>query len=226
MPPGFDDAVLMRLCAASASLLASRRTDPIKILANKYKTRIREIKWAMARQNPPPLVTNSRLHIGFMPDSEILNRQIIEGYLQLREQDFLRRSHFFGGRYENLYFERERIPAIARVLEQAESYAQNLLQQTNSLRSGFWINDMGPGESTTEHDHDEDDEMLSAVYYVQVPQDSGDLVIVDRYSRTLLTPQAGMFVFFAPSVVHSVSVNRSAERRISMGMNFGPVSKE
>ncbi len=179
----------------------------------------------MAKQIPPPLVTNSRLHIGFMPDSEILNRQIIEGYLQLREQDYLRRSHFFGGRYENLYFERERIPAIARVLEQAESYAQHLLQ-TSTLRSGFWINDMGPGESTTEHDHDEDDEMLSTVYYVQAPRDSGDLVIVDSHSRTLLTPQAGMFVFFAPSVVHSVSVNCSGERRISMGINFGPMSKQ
>ena len=180
----------------------------------------------MARQHPPPLVTNSRLHIGFMPNSNELNRQILDGYLQLRELDFLRRSHFFGGRYENLYFERERIPAIAGVLEQAESYAQNLLQQTNSLRSGFWINDMGPGEATTEHDHDEDDEMLSAVYYVQAPQASGDLIIMDSHNRTLLTPQAGMFVFFAPSVVHSVSVNRSGERRISMGMNFGPVPKE
>ena len=161
-----------------------------------------------------------------MPDSEGLNRQILEGYRSLREQDFQRRSHFFGGRYENLYFERERIQAITRVLEQAENYAQNLLQQANSLRSGFWINDMGPGESTTEHDHDEGDEMLSAVYYIQAPQDSGDLVIVDSHSRTLLTPQAGMFVFFAPTVVHSVSVNRSGERRISMGMNFGPVSKQ
>ena len=178
----------------------------------------------MRHQNPSSLLTNSHIHIGFMPDSEALNRQILDGYRQLREQDFLRRSHFFGGRYENLYFERERIPAIARVLEQAESDAQNLLQQTDKLRSGFWINDMSPGESTTEHDHDEDDEMLSAVYYVQAPQDSGDLVIVDSHSRTLLTPQAGMFVFFAPSVVHSVSVNRSAERRISMGMNFGPMS--
>ena len=171
----------------------------------------------------PPLLTNSRLHIGFMPDSEVLNRYILDGYLQLREQDFLQRTHFFGGRYENLYFERTRIPAIARVLAQAENYAQNLLQQATNLRSGFWINDMGPGEFTTEHDHDENDEMLSAVYYIQAPQDSGDLVIVDSHSRTLVPPQAGMFAFFAPSVVHSVSVNRSTERRISMGMNFGPI---
>jgi len=177
----------------------------------------------MTFQIPSPLLANSRIHIGFMPDAAEINRQIMDGYLQLREQDLLRRSHYFGGRYENLYLQRERIPAIGRVLEQAESYAKNLLDKpAQQLRNGFWVNDMGPNEVTTEHDHDDFDEMLSGVYYVQVPQDSGELVIVDQHSRTLVTPQAGMFVFFAPSVLHSVSVNRSGQRRISIGMNFGP----
>jgi hypothetical protein len=178
----------------------------------------------MTRQIASTLLTNSRIHIGFMPDAAGLNRQIMEAYLQLREPDLIKRSHFFGGRYENLYLERERIPAIGRVLEQAERYAITLLENPEQeLRSGFWINDMGPGESTTEHDHDDYDELLSGVYYVQVPPDSGELVIVDQHSRTFVSPQAGMFVFFAPDVLHSVSVNRSGERRISIGMNFGPV---
>jgi len=178
----------------------------------------------MQPTTPLTLINNSRIHIGFMPDATDINRQIMDSYLQLREQDLIKRSHFFGGRYENLYIERGRIPAIGLVLEQAEHYAKVLLEKSGKpLRSGFWINDMGPNEATTEHDHDDYDEMLSGVYYVQVPQDSGELVIVDKYSRTLVTPQAGMFVFFAPDVLHSVSVNHSAERRISIGMNFGPV---
>jgi hypothetical protein len=172
----------------------------------------------------PALISNSQIHMGFMPDAADINRKIMEAYLQLREQDMIKRSHFFGGRYENLYLERERIAAIGQVLEQAESYAQNLLQSSNrKLRSGFWINDMGPNEVTTEHDHDDYDEMLSGVYYVQVPKNSGELVIIDKHSRTLLTPQAGMYVFFAPDVLHSVNENCSAERRVSIGMNFGPV---
>lgn len=178
----------------------------------------------MTRRIASSLLSNSRIHIGFMPDAADINRQIMADYVKLREQDLLRRSHFFGGRYENLYLERERIPAIGRVLEQAKSYASTLLEKTDQkLRSGFWINDMGPNESTTEHDHDDYDELLSGVYYVQVPQNSGELVIVDKYSRTLVTPQPGMFVFFAPDVLHSVNLNHSGERRISVGMNFGPV---
>ena len=177
----------------------------------------------MTLQIAPPLLTNAPVHIGFMPDAAEINRKIMDTYLQLRIEDLKRRSHFSGGRYENLYLEREHIAAIGQVLAQAEHYAKNLLQQPDhALRSGFWINDMGPGEVTSEHDHDEYDELLSGVYYVQVPPESGELVIVDKYSRTLLTPQAGMFVFFAPNVRHSVSVNRSGERRVSIGMNFGP----
>lgn len=179
----------------------------------------------MSHSIAPPLINNSRIHIGFMPDAEGVNLLIMQAYALLREQDLLKRSHFFGGRYENLYIGRERIPAIGGVLEQAEHYAKSLLPKSNdSLRSGFWINDMGPNEVTTEHDHDEYDEMLSGVYYVKVPKDSGGLVVVDKHCRTLVTPQAGMFVFFAPDVLHSVSKNLSGERRISIGMNFGPVA--
>ena len=173
-----------------------------------------------------PLLTNSIIHIGFMPDSVEINRQIMESYRPLREQDMVRRSHFFGGRYENLYIERGLIPAIGRVLEQAESYARDILRPAQQIRSGFWLNDMGPGQVTTEHDHDEFDEMLSGVYYVQVPENSGELVIVDKYSRTQVKSQAGMFVFFAPSVMHSVGMNNSGERRISIGMNFGPATNQ
>lgn len=166
---------------------------------------------------------NSPIHIAFLAEAAEINRQIMDGYRQLREQDFSRRSHFFGERYENLYLERGRIPAIGQVLEQAQTHAATLLQRPRqTLRCGFWLNDMGPGEATTEHDHDDDDELLSGVYYVQVPDNSGELVIVDSHIRSLVTPQAGMFVFFAPTVVHSVSANRSGERRLSIGINFGP----
>ena len=178
----------------------------------------------MTNRIAPLLLSNSPIHIGFMPDAAEINRQIMEAYLQLRTEDLKRRSHFFGGRFENLYLDREQIPSIGGMLAQAEHYAKNMLQlPDHALRSGFWINDMGPDEVTSEHDHDEYDEQLSGVYYVQVPADSGELVIVDKYSRTLLTPQAGMFVFFAPAVRHAVSVNRSGERRVSIGMNFGPL---
>lgn len=173
------------------------------------------------------MYTNSRIHIGFLPEAEELNQRILEAYRQLREQDFLRRTHFFGGRYENLYLDRARIPEIGQVLVHAEALAAEILQRPGqSLRCGFWLNDMGPGQLTTEHTHAEDDELLSGVYYVRVPPKSGDLVILDPRVRTRVQPEPGMFVFFAPEVLHAVSENRSGKSRLSIGINFGPVQAQ
>lgn len=169
------------------------------------------------------LSPNSIIHIGHLPDAPDINRQIVDSYNTLGEEDMLRRSHFFGGRFENLYLEHQRIPALGQVLTQATTFAASLLRMPQqALKRGFWFNDMGPGAVTTKHDHDEDDELLSAVYYITVPENSGSLIIHDRHSKTEVTPEAGMFVFFAPTVMHSVSVNQSGEKRLSIGMNFGP----
>ena len=69
--------------------------------------------------------------------------------------------------------------------------------------------------------HDEDDELVSGVYYVQVPRDTGELLLTHGDVSTRVQPVAGQFVFFAPDVLHEVTENRSTETRLSIGMNFG-----
>jgi hypothetical protein len=172
-----------------------------------------------------PLSHNSILHTAYMADALAINQRIVSSYNLLREEDWLRRSHFFGGRYENLYLDHDRIPELKQILEQASIYASILLGKAeSSLKRGFWLNEMHPGQSTSKHDHDEDDELLSAVYYIHVPEQSGQLIIHDKHSRTEVDPVPGMFVFFGPTVMHSVSANQSGEKRLSMAMNFGPAT--
>jgi hypothetical protein len=170
------------------------------------------------------LQVSHRLYLGRIAAAAILNQQILDAYARLGERDFTRRTHHVGGRYENLYLERERIPALAQVLDQATAFAANILAlPATALRCGFWLNDMGPGQATSRHTHAELDELLSGVYYVAVPPDSGELVVFDRRMRTLVQPEPGMLVFFRPEVPHEVSVNRSSGHRLSVGMNFGPI---
>ena len=69
--------------------------------------------------------------------------------------------------------------------------------------------------------HDDDDELLSCVYYVSVPEDSGKLIIYDGNEMIEIDSQTGNFVFFKPDVRHEVSRNNSYEHRLSIGMNFG-----
>jgi hypothetical protein len=151
-----------------------------------------------------------------------VNAGILAGFDALRDAPDLQRSHFFAGRYENVYVPQARLPALGPVLEAARRGAAEYLGQPgHELAVGFWINEMGPGHVTLPHRHDEDDELVSGVYYVQVPEDAGELVLTLGAVTTRVVPAAGQFVFFPPDVLHEVTENRSNATRLSIGMNFG-----
>lgn len=151
-----------------------------------------------------------------------LNTSIIDGFYQYYEMPEIKRSHFFHGRYENIYLTDDHIPALADLLAEVRLHASTILG-TQNLQLGYWFNAMPPGAVTTRHSHDDDDELLSGVYYVQVPSDSGDLILYDAEPPTRITPEAGQLIFFPPDVDHEVTRNNSAENRLSIGMNFGPM---
>lgn len=156
--------------------------------------------------------------------AEGLNRQILAGFLALGPDGFDLRSHLIAGRYENLYVDRGRIPGLEPILSQAMACAGHLLGRAEgALRCGFWFNAAGPGQSTSEHTHDENDELLSAVYYVDAPEGSGDLVLYDGPLTIRVSPEAGVLLFFPPDLPHAVEPNRSGRIRLSIGINFGPL---
>lgn len=158
-----------------------------------------------------------------LPDAEPVNAAIATAVRLLDDAHYDRRTHFVGGRFENLYLERTRIPALLPVLDHALACAGALLERpVEHLRCGFWLNLTAPGQSTSEHTHDENDELLSAVYYVTAPPDSGDLVLFDGPATIRLEPQAGTFTLFPPNLPHAVETNRSETLRLSIGINIGP----
>ena len=114
------------------------------------------------------------------------------------------------------------MPALTPVLSAARRLAAEYLEKPDlNLSVGFWLNDMGPGHVTLPHAHEEDDELVSGVYYVSVPENSGELSLTQGAIHARVTPREGRFVFFPPDVVHEVSENRSDRMRLSIGMNFG-----
>ncbi|WP_297528950.1 2OG-Fe(II) oxygenase [Thiohalobacter sp.] len=155
-----------------------------------------------------------------LPGHVAVNRALLAGFLAARDAPDLRRSHWLEGRYENLYVPRQRLPAIEAVLALAVRETQALLGIDFPLRAGFWFNAMEPGQRTLPHTHDDDDELMSAVYYVQVSPGSGDLLLGDPPAR--IEPRAGRMVLFPPDLPHEVTVNRSDRLRLSIGINVGP----
>ena len=156
------------------------------------------------------------------PEASAINAPLAAAFACLDETGFQRRTHFIAGRFENLYLQREGLPGLEQVLEFAEAQAARRLgKAVAELRSGFWLNAMGPGQSTSKHSHEENDEVLSGVYYVTTPADSGDILFHDSPFETRVSPQAGMLLLFAPDLPHSVEPNKSNQLRLSVAFNFG-----
>ncbi len=157
-----------------------------------------------------------------------INNRIQKNFLMYSEEKDIKRTHYFNGRYENIYLNEQHIPQLKSLMQQANKFAGAILgiDNTNNIKQGYWFNAMPPESTTTLHTHDDDDELLSCVYYVHVPKNSGDLIIhpdhnMQQKTKIKLQPQAGEFIFFKPDIPHEVSKNTSSEHRLSIGINFG-----
>jgi hypothetical protein len=152
-----------------------------------------------------------------------LNAVLCERFMAVSGTDRARQTHFFAGRFENIYMDAADIPEITVVLDVLRQQAGRLLDTpADRLKVGFWFNAMQPGHQTSLHHHDENNELLSAAYYIRVPEHSGNLVLHDADRRVSIQPRAGKLVMFAPDLLHEVTVHNGTELRLSVGMNVGP----
>ncbi len=159
-----------------------------------------------------------RMHIG----SAELNRKLYREFLQHCDDADVRKTHLFHGRYENIYLTSRHAPALRPLLKQVREQAEQLLQRTD-LDVGYWFNFMPPDAITSRHNHDDGFELLSAVYYVQVPPGSGELILHTAKVQRI-SPTAGLLLFFSSELDHEVSQNRSGQPRLSIAFNIGPQS--
>ncbi len=153
-----------------------------------------------------------------------VNNSILEKFELLKDDDFKEKTHLFNDRYENIYLDVDVIPELNVIVEAAIKYSENILNvKKEKLAFGFWMNLMHEGDVTTAHTHDDDDEVLSCVYYIRVPENSGDLIITENNKQTVIKAEEGVFVFFSPQTLHEVTENKSHQSRLSIAFNFGLV---
>jgi uncharacterized protein (TIGR02466 family) len=100
-----------------------------------------------------------------------------------------------------------------------------------------WVNINKCGDYNERHHHDpHDGTFMSGVFYVKVPENSGEIKLYDPRPSILLTtrdmtyynngythycykPEENFMLIFPPWLEHSVYPNKSKEKRISIGFN-------
>jgi hypothetical protein len=156
-----------------------------------------------------------------MPDAAVVIPALVAAFEREKDADDIKRTHMFAGRFENIYVPRQRLPELSALSDFVLAAASQILHKS-PLRHGFWFNEMHPGHHTTLHSHEEDDELLSAVCYLQCPENSGRLILHDDDAQIVVTPRPGLVVLFPPDLPHEVEENASRETRLSLAFNFGP----
>ena len=140
-------------------------------------------------------------------------------------------SHKINGRWENQYISIQYFPQLKKLLRSACSKGKAILEKFLMIpykelglpMDEFWFNIAAPGESTGWHDHKERSE-LSGVYYLHVPDNSGDIHfrknIDNKNFEWKMKSQTGKLILFDSSIEHSVPENKSKENRISIAFNL------
>ena len=148
---------------------------------------------------------------------------VIEAFTAMDQDNLPHRTHYINGRFENLYVDAVQLPGLQEILDSILILSiQSLGDDRTGLQLGFWLNAMQPGESTSLHSHDDNDELLSGVYYLSAPAKSGDLIIYPGERQERISPRPGMLVLFPPDIPHEVTQNRSDQLRLSLAFNIRP----
>ncbi len=165
---------------------------------------------------------NNPVYTAELSGSNSINAKLLKRYLTVNELEDTHKTHHFMGRFENTYISVEQVPELAVVINRLQNIVSQILQRPAAqLEMGFWFNEMHPGHKTSLHTHGENNELLSAVYYVTAPKDSGNLVVKSNNQIMEFEPVAGRFYLFRPEVPHSVNENLSQSMRLSVAFNFG-----
>lgn len=133
-------------------------------------------------------------------------------------------------------------PEINKLKYTVKDYCDQIAEKYRWDKKATYIigrqNPIRPGENDTPHGHHH--AMMVAVYYLQVPEKSGDIILNDprgmvfwvdpqvvndgshkscrSYHR--ITPKPGMLLMFPNYLIHSVETNLSNQMRLSIMMEI------
>ena len=146
-------------------------------------------------------------------------------------KDHVEYSHNIKGRWENHYLGLEFVPGLKHIFNFACKAARDITERSVIVPykglgfpfDEYWFNIAKPGESTGWHDH-KDNAILSGVYYLSVPDNSGHIKFrkkgEDGFQEWSVNSEEGKMILFDSKIEHAVPINKSNKNRISLAFNL------
>jgi uncharacterized protein (TIGR02466 family) len=183
-----------------------------------------------------------------LEDADRLNFDLIDAIQQLRHQDPKGEqwSNVLGWHsQDNLHQQDSFKPLMQLVISHVEEVAKFLkwdLQKVSLYITTCWAIANPTHASNSTHNHP--NSILSGVYYVQVPENSGNIFFTDprpgsqmlipptqestpwTLSRVTYRSVAGALLLFPSWLVHGVEPNLSSAERIAISFNIGMTPKD
>jgi len=176
------------------------------------------------------MATHSQhIHTFFPEISDKYRLEILKDLKKYSSQ--LQQSHLINNRWENLYLDPYRVPAVKHVFLAASVFAKKITNKSVIVPhqglgisfDEFWFNVAKSGESTGWHDHKKK-AIISGVYYLDIHDNSGDIhfrsKVKERWNEWSLKSETGKMILFDSKLEHSVSENKSCHPRISLAFNL------
>jgi hypothetical protein len=170
--------------------------------------------------------------VGYLPeiDNSKLKANILNSY---NSQKFMSEESS-DIRYEDIRL--EILPEVKKLTKLlidkfSEAYGLKIkLVPTEDINQVIWAVIHGKNESTNWHGHEsshnyENGAKISAVYYVDVPENSGDIIFkINENPYTtkqyLEKSETSKFILFDSTIQHCVTKNLSENKRFIISMNF------
>ena len=118
---------------------------------------------------------------------------------------------------------------IKKIIKQmSDAYKKHFgkeLKKNTKDNSHFWSQVHYKGESTQYHNHLAVGSDLAAVYYVEVPKNSGTLILKYKkhefdVSKWYFPPETGKFIIFDAGIEHAVTPNKNSKPRVCISINL------
>ena len=171
------------------------------------------------------LAPNNKVYCLKVNSFQQINRNILDQFLAAEE--FYEHSHWIQGRWENTYCPITLLPTVKKLFEQVIQWTSQKFKHSLIIphsvpgmeNNGFWFNQMPPESKTGLHDH-KSASFLSGVYYLKVPENSGNIIFEEGENIREIQSIEGNLLLFSPSLMHRVTENRSASERVSLAFNL------